>query len=343
MFKPARNNGHRLRSYGIEGHVPCIQSEICLSVAIQIKLHVALASISSANPTDSNIRDLHNGTLQVKSGRLSKRGPPPWVGLRTDICTDHIQQLAGKMIEQAVPNTAAVFPRPYNFIVTCHVCRSCKDVAYQSLVRKGRWAIIYCNSCKASRKASKWLCPCQRPWHTCSLHRQNGMACRRPLQLHASISKQVVKRYTELGTHDEPVRKKRTCTTSSRCQRPSVRQEALAAQSSDSAKPAVLLLSGQLPSVGKGSQTSASVSNIFLNRSSCTFLGDASESRGVHDAGKFRNTAVKRKANSETVTAKRRKSGQQWKGADFVARILSMNGSEKLAAKFPQLSGRPPE
>ena len=111
------------------------------------------------------------------------------------------------------------------------------------------------------------------------------------------------------------------------------------------------MLPGHPPENREGGQLSASVSDIFLSRSYCIFPGNASESRGVPtsrhqiipDAVGLRNTAVKRKAISEIGTAKRRKSDQQWKGADFVARILSINGSKKLAAKFSQLSGRPPE
>ena len=35
-----------------------------------------------------------------------------------------------------------------------------------------------CRACKVPRKASKWLCLCGVPWHTCHKHRQVGLALR---------------------------------------------------------------------------------------------------------------------------------------------------------------------
>ena len=50
----------------------------------------------------------------------------------------------------------------------------------------------------------------------------------------------------------------------------------------------------------------------------------------------------KRKAVSQNrENAKRFKSNYEWRGASFVANILVKNAN--LAAKFPHLSGRPPD
>ena len=57
--------------------------------------------------------------------------------------------------------------------------------------------------------------------------------------------------------------------------------------------------------------------------------------------GNCKANATKRKAVTETGTAKRHKSNYDWRGQDFVARILIKKGG--LAAKFPHLTGRPPD
>ena len=54
------------------------------------------------------------------------------------------------------------------------------NVGKITLIRKGQWAPLYCSECGLSRKASKWLCPCNQPWHTCSQHRPEGFLCRKP-------------------------------------------------------------------------------------------------------------------------------------------------------------------
>ena len=57
--------------------------------------------------------------------------------------------------------------------------------------------------------------------------------------------------------------------------------------------------------------------------------------------GNCKANATKRKAVTETGTAKRRRSNYDWRGEDFVAMILLKN--DKLAAKFAHLTGRPPD
>ncbi len=67
--------------------------------------------------------------------------------------------------------------RIHFFFLACHICKNARNVAQRNLVHKGRWANIACSFCCLSRKASKWLCECGIPWHTCIQHRREGFAC----------------------------------------------------------------------------------------------------------------------------------------------------------------------
>ena len=71
----------------------------------------------------------------------------------------------------------------------------------------------------------------------------------------------------------------------------------------------------------------------------CQRKGEMQSMKAV--TGNCKANATKRKAVTETGTAKRHKSNYDWRGQDFVARILIKKGG--LAAKFPHLTGRPPD
>ena len=71
-------------------------------------------------------------------------------------------------------------PKPDIFIARCHLCGTARNLANRRLVEKGTWANIMCSFCKVNRKASKWLCECGKPWHTCSIHRSHGLASDKP-------------------------------------------------------------------------------------------------------------------------------------------------------------------
>ena len=196
LFQPARSKEHRLRKYGINIHVPCISAELCLTLDMQKLLHEALANIR-INVNAPNKKALHEGTLKVLTGRFSKRGPPPWSNMVTARRTKPLQDYVAKTLEnferlqskrQAPPTTC--------FHVQCHVCNHSIDVAQRSLITNGTWTPLHCGHCRANRKASKWLCPCLVPWHTCTIHRPIGLSCiaTRPQRLSTLATKVAVKR-----------------------------------------------------------------------------------------------------------------------------------------------------
>ena len=44
-------------------------------------------------------------------------------------------------------------------------------------MKLGQWTNLFCSQCKQPRKASKWWCPCGRPWCTCLVHHEEGFRC----------------------------------------------------------------------------------------------------------------------------------------------------------------------
>ena len=176
LFKPARCKEFRLKQYGIDHHVSCISAELCLLDVAAKPMHEAMASLTKP----IRIKDkaaLHNGLLEVNLSKLCRRGPPPWQKM-ADANADTkmltlVQRATAKQSEPVVP-----MMKPFSFSLRCHMCATTRDVADTFLIRNNKWAGISCLNCKCARKASKWECECGVPWHTCTIHRKVGMACR---------------------------------------------------------------------------------------------------------------------------------------------------------------------
>ena len=64
------------------------------------------------------------------------------------------------------------------FVVSCHICSLQRNIANRNLIKNGTWVNIQCRVCRANRKANKWRCECMIPWHTCSIHRSHGLLCK---------------------------------------------------------------------------------------------------------------------------------------------------------------------
>ena len=176
LCKPARCKEFRLKQYGIDHHVSCISAELCLLDVAAKPMHEAMASLTKP----IRIKDkaaLHNGLLEVNLSKLCRRGPPPWQKM-ADANADTkmstlVQRATAKQSEPLVP-----MMKPFSFSLRCHMCATTRDVADTFLIRNNKWAGISCLNCKCARKASKWECECGVPWHTCTIHRKVGMACR---------------------------------------------------------------------------------------------------------------------------------------------------------------------
>ena len=99
------------------------------------------------------------------------------------------------------------------------------------------------------------------------------------------------------------------------------------------------------PSIKQGLSSIAGPSVVSNLLGEATIFSDCQRQRERQSmkavTGNCKANATKRKAVTETGTAKRRTSNYDWRGPDFVARILMKK--EGLAAKFPHLTGRPPD
>ena len=183
LFRPAKHPAKRLRAYGIDKHVPCISAELCMARPVQEMMHECMARLT-CTLNKQKLNDLHMGLLKVPLNKFIKlRGAPPWDNSSPKISLPQLVQRRHEheMIEIEKNNkNRKITKQPLSFILACHKCGSQKECAEKHLIKKARWAAITCVQCKVARKASKWLCPCNLPWQTCTTHREEGFACKKP-------------------------------------------------------------------------------------------------------------------------------------------------------------------
>ncbi len=179
LFKPAQCKDHRLQSYGVKMHLPSIPAELCLTKEAAHKQHLDLVQL--VTPLDkSKLKNLADNQLKVRTQKLQLRKRLPWKVGDTGL----LGELANKTLKgetEAVdsdPRAESVQASPPLFLLSCHVCGHTRNCTTTKLLRKGQWASLYCGTCRLSRKASKWKCLCQKPWHTCSTHHAVGFKCK---------------------------------------------------------------------------------------------------------------------------------------------------------------------
>ena len=63
-------------------------------------------------------------------------------------------------------------------MLTCPRCKHARNVCRITLYWQQKWRSILCTSCKRGISASKWLCPCDKRWHLCEVHRSDGFNCK---------------------------------------------------------------------------------------------------------------------------------------------------------------------
>ena len=178
IFGPARNKIPRLKSYGVAQHIPCIKAEICLSKQARAGLHEALAE-TSGHLTRNKTQQMKQGNFQVQLRRMGKRGPPPWKHICDKLTVLPIEELVSKHLEADTFGPASREPLPFSFLLTCSTCCNQVESSKKDLIKNSRWGNIYCRTCMATRKASKWECACGKYWHQCQIHRKIGLACQK--------------------------------------------------------------------------------------------------------------------------------------------------------------------
>ena len=103
----------------------------------------------------------------------------PWAEQAQRIPTRPIPSLVHRYFTKPLNQLDDTRVQPSALFLNCHTCGHGTNAANKSLISQGKWASIYCSTCKLARKASQWHCECGIPWNTCVLHRQTGLACKR--------------------------------------------------------------------------------------------------------------------------------------------------------------------
>ncbi len=177
LFKPAQCKDHRLQSYGIKMHLPSISAELCLTKEAAQKQHQDLVQLVTPL-TKNKLQSLADQQLRVRTQKLQLRKRLPWKEGEPSL----LRELANKTLkgEEEGSNLSpeSALAKPQLFLLSWHVCGSTRNGTHTALLRKGQWASLYCSQCKLSRKASKWKCLCNKPWHTCSIHHAVGFKCK---------------------------------------------------------------------------------------------------------------------------------------------------------------------
>ena len=117
------------------------------------------------------------------------KGPPPWASLVE--ASGVIGSCVSQLVDTAshVDVTTITSLQPGSFCIECHICGHSVEAKNKNLIKNGQWGTVFCSSCKASRKASKWRCTCGVPWHTCAEHRIQGMACKFVQHKHKALQR----------------------------------------------------------------------------------------------------------------------------------------------------------
>ena len=78
---------------------------------------------------------------------------------------------------------ASTSSMPAEFELACPKCHHALNAIARSLYADNRATSMRCTNCNHSSMNTKWLCPCDLPWITCSSCRGVGFRCHKPPSL----------------------------------------------------------------------------------------------------------------------------------------------------------------
>ncbi len=180
MFRPARCKQHRLASYGITSHIPCISAKICLSDKDKKALHEAIALLAGLKMTEKNATALHQGAAQVLPKNIKQRGRAPWLEQhRSNALLELAQKQERTEKGHNILERQGVRPRP-QLVLVCQHCGTERDFHSRCPIANGRWISLVCQPCNTISTINKWHCVCNTPWHTCQQHAPIGFQISKP-------------------------------------------------------------------------------------------------------------------------------------------------------------------
>ena len=217
--------------------MPCIAAHLCMQEADRRLLHTNLASLTG-DLTTTKVQALHQGTHRSKVQRL--RFSKPLTGRlahstntaeNEDDADNEATTTAGrqplprfrerakKRAQEQAEEIRSSEVKPASLTLACHSCHSARTITCKQLLCGTSWKPLFCSDCSLSRKACKWLCTCEEPWHLCQIHRKVGMAVHKQgLALNASkkhttrtkpsVAARFAARHIFLGSQNRPPRKR---------------------------------------------------------------------------------------------------------------------------------------
>ncbi len=210
MFRPAKSKQHRLTSYGITSHIPCISAKICLSDKDKKALHEAIASLAGLKMTAKNTGGLHQGVAQVLPRNIKQRGRAPWLEQHsTSALLELVQKQERTEQGRNILERQVVRPRP-QLVLVCQHCGAERDFHSRCPIANGRWIGLVCQPCNTISTINKWHCVCNTPWHTCHQHAPIGFHITKPPKriLSKLTKKRPLGKLSPLGTCDgQPVQR----------------------------------------------------------------------------------------------------------------------------------------
>ena len=178
FLAPAKVQICRLKPVGVDNFVPCINSCIHIEEEYKTLLLKALVSIRSRAATrevqqtamvcDTPLAAQH----RVTKGRMSYRGIPPWRSVQFT----KFHQGRFTLSDLPPPRTSTSV-KPHVFKLLCRSCEAPKNVANFTLLNKGKWHPLVCQTCALRCTARLWKCECKLPWTACQLHAELGFLC----------------------------------------------------------------------------------------------------------------------------------------------------------------------
>ncbi len=169
-FGPSIGASRRLDPLGYDNHIPTIT---CIPVATPGEAKDITKFLLSlrCNMKQATTDRLEAGTLWLPKTKLVVKGVPNWkrfLGAKTTPQPDHATTVGAQPQPQ---DDAPQEPLPTHIVITCPSCQHSKRTHPSRLIDAARWKYTWCaGPCQKAITASRWLCACNKPWHSCVVH-----------------------------------------------------------------------------------------------------------------------------------------------------------------------------
>ena len=125
--------------------------------------------------TKNSSKNFETNLLELPMRRFSYRGSVPsnWASSPTSSFPSlSVSEVESWLKEIGTPNSV----QANSLYLHCPLCKHPKDVWGQQLLKGTAWRNIAClnRTCRNSRTAAKWTCPCNKLWYLCAEHAPIG-------------------------------------------------------------------------------------------------------------------------------------------------------------------------